>query len=44
MDYLSIDSDYGTVSKLYKETGKITSPMGELFLWNQGFTAHIKHR
>ena len=28
MDYLSIDSDYGTVSKLYKETGKITSPMG----------------
>ena len=30
MDYLSIDSDYGTVSKLYKETGKITSPMGEL--------------
>lgn len=27
-DYLSIDSEYGTVSKLYKETGKITSPMG----------------
>nr|DAG58754.1 MAG TPA: hypothetical protein [Caudoviricetes sp.]DAU44278.1 MAG TPA: hypothetical protein [Caudoviricetes sp.] len=27
MDYLSIDSEYGTVSKLYKETGKITSPI-----------------
>lgn len=26
-DYLSIDSEYGTVSKLYKETGKITSPI-----------------
>ena len=27
-DYLSIDSDYGPVSDLYKKTGKITSPMG----------------
>lgn len=27
-DYLSLTSDYGTVSKLYKETGVITSPMG----------------
>lgn len=27
-DYLAIDSDYGTVSKLYKEHGVITSPMG----------------
>ena len=28
MDYLAIDADYGSVSKIYKETGKITSPMG----------------
>ena len=27
MDYLSIDSDYGTVSELYREHGVITSPM-----------------
>ena len=27
-DYLAIDADYGSVSKIYKETGKITSPMG----------------
>lgn len=27
-DYLSIDSGYGTVSKLYREHGVITSPMG----------------
>lgn len=27
-DYLSIDSEWGTVSKLYKEHGVITSPMG----------------
>ena len=27
-DYLSIDSDYGTVSRIYKESGMITSPMG----------------
>jgi ribonucleoside-triphosphate reductase len=27
-DYLSLTSEYGTVSKLYKETGAITSPMG----------------
>lgn len=27
-DYLSIDSEYGTVSKLYKKYGVITSPMG----------------
>lgn len=30
-DYLSIDSDYGFVSKLYKEHGVITSPMGGVF-------------
>lgn len=28
MDYLAIDSEYGDVSRIYKETGKITSPMG----------------
>ena len=27
-DYLAIDADYGSVSKIYRETGKITSPMG----------------
>ena len=27
-DYLAIDSDYGTVSKIYKESGVVTSPMG----------------
>lgn len=27
-DYLSLSSNYGTVSRLYKETGVITSPMG----------------
>ena len=27
-DYLSLSSDYGTVSKLYREKGVITSPMG----------------
>lgn len=27
-DYLSLTSEYGTVSKLYKATGAITSPMG----------------
>lgn len=27
-DYLAIDSDYGDVSRIYKESGKITSPMG----------------
>ena len=28
MDYLSIDSDFGTVSQIYRESGKVTSPMG----------------
>lgn len=35
-DYLSLTSEYGTVSKLYKEHGVITSPMGcraYLSLW-----------
>lgn len=27
-DFLSLTSDYGTVSQLYKDTGVITSPMG----------------
>lgn len=27
-DYLSINSDYGTVSRLFREQGAITSPMG----------------
>ncbi len=27
-DYLAIDSDHGTVSDVYKKTGKIISPMG----------------
>ena len=27
-DFLSIDSDYGTVSEIYREHGVITSPMG----------------
>lgn len=27
-DYLSLSSDYGTVSKLFREHGVITSPMG----------------
>lgn len=29
-DYLSLTSEHGTVSKLYKEHGVITSPMGKL--------------
>ena len=28
MDYLSLTSKFGTVSRLYKEQGVITSPMG----------------
>lgn len=30
-DYLSLSSQYGAVSKLFKETGAITSPMGKRF-------------
>lgn len=30
-DYLSLSSQYGAVSKLFKETGAITSPMGKQF-------------
>ena len=29
-DYLSLTSKYGTVSRIYKEQGVITSPMGKL--------------
>lgn len=28
-DYLSLDSDYGTVSRIYKESGMITSPINK---------------
>lgn len=35
-DILSLSSEYGTVSKLFQKTGKITSPMGDISI------AHVK--
>lgn len=37
-DYLSLSSDYGTVSKLFREHGVITSPMGSARISRPGMT------